>query len=57
MNKTGIVILLVMAAAFFLIVWACDLVGSQFGKAGEILALSAVAAVLLAGFMKSKGDK
>lgn len=57
MNKTGIVILLVMAVAFFLIVWACDLVGSQFGKAGEILALSAVAAVLLAGFMKSKGDK
>lgn len=57
MNKTGILILLVIIIAFFLIIWSADLVGSQFGKTGEMLALCAVAAVLLIGFIKSKGDK
>ena len=57
MNKTGIVFLLILISAFFLIIWSADIVGTQFGKTGELLALSAVAVVLLIGFIKSKGEK
>ena len=57
MNKTGIVFLLILISVFFLIIWSADIVSSQFGKKGELLALSAVAVVLLIGFIKSKGAK
>ena len=57
MNKTGIVMLLILICVFFLIIWSADIVGSQFGKKGELLALSAVAVVLLIGFIKTKGEK
>ena len=57
MNKTGIVFLLLLISAFFLIIWSADIVGTQFGKTGELLALSVVAVVLLIGFIKSKGEK
>lgn len=57
MNKTGIVLLLILICAFFLIIWSADIVGTRFGKTGELLALSAVAVVLLIGFIKSKGEK
>ena len=57
MNKTGIVFLLLLISAFFLIIWSADIVGTQFRKTGELLALSAVAVVLLIGFIKSKGEK
>ena len=49
--------LLILICVFFLIIWSEDIVGSQFGKKGELLALSAVAVVLLIGFIKSKGEK
>ena len=57
MNTTGIVFLLILICVFFRIIWSADIVGSQFGKKGELLALSAVSVVLLIGFIKSKGEK
>ncbi len=56
--KKGIIgILLALFLAFAAILGAASLVGAQFGKTGEIIALCVVAAVLLAGYIKSKGDK
>ena len=57
MNKTNILILLVIMAAFLLIIWATDLVGVTFGKTGDTIALVIVAIILLIGFFKAKGDK
>lgn len=50
-------ILIVILAAFGLILWTTSLVGQTFGKTGEVIALGVVAVVLLIGFIKTKGDK
>ncbi len=57
MRKGIIGILLTLLGAFVVILGAASLVGSQFGKTGELIALCVVAAVLFAGYIKSKGDK
>ena len=57
MNKTNILILFVIMAAFLFILWAADLVGGVFGKTGETIALVIIAILLLIGFFRTKGDK
>ena len=57
MRKGIIGILLALFLAFAVILGATALIGSQFGKTGEIIALCVVAAVLFAGYIKTKGDK
>lgn len=57
MRKGIIGILLALFLAFAVILGATALIGSQFGKNGEIIALCVVAVVLFAGYIKSKGDK
>ncbi len=57
MNKTSILILIVILAAFLLILWVTELVGVRFGKIGETIALVIIAILLLIGFLKAKGDK
>ena len=57
MNKTNILILIVILVAFLLILWAADMVGAAFGKIGENIALVVIAAVLVIGLIKTKGDK
>ena len=57
MRKRIIGILLALFLTFAVILGATALIGSQFGKTGEIIALCVVAAVLFAGYIKSKGDK
>lgn len=54
---TVIILLLLVLAVFAVILWSADLVSMHFGKAGEIIALSAVAVVLLIAYMKTKGEK
>jgi len=56
-RSTILILILLMMAGFAAIVWSADLVSAQFGKAGETAALCVIAAVLLAGYIKSKGDK
>ncbi|MCI8609349.1 MAG: hypothetical protein HFE73_06870 [Firmicutes bacterium] len=57
MKKNGLLILITILIAFAIILWATSLVGTVLGKTGELIALIAVAAVLLVGFIKSKEDK
>ena len=56
--KKGIIgLLLALFLAFAAILTAASLVGEQFGKTGETIALCVIAAFLLAGYIKSKGEK
>lgn len=57
MRKGIIGILLALFILFGLILAVTSMVGAQFGKTGEIIALCVVAAVLFAGYIKSKGEK
>ena len=57
MRKGIIGLLLALFLAFAVILGVTSLIGTQFGKTGEITALCIVAAVLLFGYIKSKGEK
>lgn len=56
MRKGIIGILLALFLAFAVILGVTALVGNQFGKIGEMVALCVVAAVLFVGYRRSKGE-